>query len=307
MKNYTSTIIIIFTFALIISCDNSITLNSIDCTEIITYDNLKGDCSETLNHQNEVYFNTDGDLRIITSNNIPDHVVGLFGAGSGSLNPNQIEPQNSRYEIDLNPEKNDNLISLSNNGPTYSFGILFNGIELDPIAAEPWPHTKPITSNHNWDWNLEATNAGLGLDCNNAHVQPNGKYHYHGIPENYLRNIASELTEMLLLGYAADGFPIYYQYGYINSELSLLNSSYVLKSGNRSGNGIDEPCGTYNGVYTADYEYIEGFGDLDECNGYEGFTPEYPNGTYYYVLTEAYPGIPRCFKGIPSQDFRIGN
>ena len=38
------------------------------------------------------------------------------------------------------------------------------GIELDPIAAEPWPHTKPITSNHNWDWNLEATNAGLGLD-----------------------------------------------------------------------------------------------------------------------------------------------
>ena len=117
--------------------------------------------------------------------------------------------------------KNDNLISLSNNGPTYSFGILFNGIELDPIAAEPWPHTKPITSNHNWDWNLEATNAGLGLDCNNAHVQPNGKYHYHGIPENYLRNIASELTEMLLLGYAADGFPIYYQYGYI-----IWNSLY---------------------------------------------------------------------------------
>ena len=117
---------------------------------------------------------------------------------------------------------------------------------------------------------------------------------------------------MLHVGWAGDGHPIYYAYGYStaydnSSGLETLSSSYQLKSGERPGDGESAPCGTYTGVYSADYEYIEGFGDLDECNGYEGFTPEYPNGTYYYVLTEAYPGIPRCFKGIPSQDFRIGN
>jgi len=47
-------------------------------------------------------------------------------------------------------------------------------------------------------------------------------------------------------------------------------------------------------------------GDLDECNGREGITPEFPEGTYYYVITNEYPGVPRCFVGTPSSDFKIG-
>ena len=58
--------------------------------------------------------------------------------------------------------------------------------------------------------------------------------------------------------------------------------------------------------YTADFEYIAGLGDLDQCNGRDGVTPEFPNGTYYYVITDSYPGIPRCFVGTPSLDFKIG-
>jgi hypothetical protein len=188
---------------------------------------------------------------------------------------------------------------------------MFNGVEVDPVAAEPWPHTKPVTSSHNWDWNLEASMVDIGLDCNNAHVQPTGKYHYHGTPGLYLASLSNNSTAMLHIGYAADGFPIYYMYGYTNandsnSELMTLSPSYQLKSGERPGDGDTAPCGEYTGVYTADYEYIEGLGDLDECNGRDGVTPEFPNGTYYYVITDSYPGIPRCFVGNPSLDFKIG-
>ena len=69
---------------------------------------------------------------------------------------------------------------------------------------------------------------------------------------------------------------------------------------------IVHPCGTYTGVYSADYEYIEGIGDLDECNGRYGVTPEFPEGTYYYVITNKFPGVPRCFVGTPSNDFKLG-
>ena len=47
-------------------------------------------------------------------------------------------------------------------------------------------------------------------------------------------------------------------------------------------------------------------GDLDQCNGRQGVTPEYPNGTYYYVLTNEFPFIGRCLVGEPSPDFKVG-
>ena len=116
---------------------------------------------------------------------------------------------------------------------------------------------------------------------------------------------------MTLIGYAADGFPIYYKYGYANasdasSAIVELKPGYSLKDGNRPGDGTTAPCGTYDGVYSNDYEYIANQGDLDEANGRSGVTPEYPGGTYYYVLTDNFPAIPRYFKGTPSNDFKIG-
>ena len=299
-------IVVIFTLFLI-DCEN----NDRDCDVVISIDSSKGDCSEDLSYENEVDFSISGNKRIIYSNNIPNHNVGLFGNLNGSLNPNRITPQNSRYEIDLVPSKVNYITKLLNNGPAYSFGIMLNGVELDPVAAEPWPHSKPVTKNHNWEWNLEATMAGLGIDCNSAHVQPTGKYHYHGAPTLYLENLSSNLTDMIHIGWAADGFPIYYQYGYKVADdrysgLSRLFPSYQLRTGERTGDGDSAPCGTYTGVYTADYEYISGLGDLDECNGRHGVTPEFPDGTYYYIVTDKYPGIPRCFVGTPSVDFSIG-
>lgn len=100
-----------------------------------------------------------------------------------------------------------------------------------------------------------------------------------------------------MVGWAGDGFPIYVRFGYRDatdptSGIIDVQSSYQLRSGTR-GSG---PGGDYDGTYVEDYEYISRGGDLDESNGRFGVTPEYPDGTYYYVLTEAFPAIPRFFK-----------
>ncbi|MFT6718268.1 MAG: hypothetical protein ACJAY8_000661 [Sphingobacteriales bacterium] len=300
------------------SCSNSDTPEEATlCTPDQTLNSDRGDCDVTL-AASSVYSETViNEIRIIEANNIPNHAVGIFGGGQGSLNPNAIQEQDERYEITTTPVENEGFISLSKaaagpgGGPLYSFGILKNGVEVDPVAAEPFPHKSRMDPDVNWLWNLEALNVNLGLDCNNAHVQPNGKFHYHGVPTGYLNDLNPTGESMTLIGYAADGFPIYYAYAYqiaqdSGSAVIEMTTSYHLKKGDRPGDGVSAPCGTYDGVYSRDYEYIPGLGDLDEANGRSGYTPDYPNGTYYYVITAAFPGIPRYFKGTPSEDFRIG-
>ena len=78
--------------------------------------------------------------------------------------------------------------------------------------------------------------------------------------------------------------------------VSELTSSYQLKEGARP-NGADGPGGTYDGTFVQDYEYVAGSGDLDECNGRITVTPDFPDGTYAYFLTDDWPVIPRCVKG----------
>lgn len=285
----------------------------------VNTNNIENDCSSENNNVSKTVIcnvqlnlasvfteTSSSDKRIFTVNNIPSHLVGKYPNKS---NPNSIEPQNETLEIDLNPVQAANLTSLQGLiGPAYSFGICLNGVEMDPVAAEPWGKK---TANENWNWNLEATNNSLGLDCSNAHVQPNGSYHYHGTPVKYIESLKTIGDEMILIGWAADGFPVYYSFGYseANDSLSKIKkmiTSYKLKSGNRPGDGISSPCGEYNGKYVQDYEFVDGLGDLDEANGRNGVTPEFPNGTYYYVITDEFPGIPRFLVGTPSNDFKLG-
>ena len=144
-------------------------------------------------------------------------------------------------------------------------------------------------------WQFEALSGkiDLGMDENNAHVQPNGAYHYHGLPKGLIAKLGGA-EKMPLLGYAADGFPIYADRAYAdandsNSNMKQMRSSYRVKKGTRPSG----PRGTYDGTFVEDYEYVAGLGDLDECNGRRGVTPQYPEGTYYYCLTTEFPFIPR--------------
>ena len=67
-----------------------------------------------------------------------------------------------------------------------------------------------------------------------------------------------------------------YLFSYINSGygLRLVNDGYIL------------------GDLTSDYIYDSSVGTLDEYNGKFAVTPEYPNGTYAYFMTEDGSGNP---------------
>ena len=274
----------------------------------------RGVCNQNLSFSSEVSVDTTGEQITITSNAIPDHAVGLFGRVQGALNPNAIAEVKDSYTVDLNPTKANTITRLLDpiRGPQYEFGVLLNGVLIDPEAAEPWPHNRNLMDpNTNFEWNLDAMSINLGLDCNNAHVQPTGKYHHHGAPTLYIESLKASTNKMTLLGIAADGFPIYNKYGYVTaddktSNIKILKTSYRLKTGERPGDGTSAPCGEYSGIYTRDYEYVAGLGDLDECNGREGVTPEFPDGTYYYVITDEFPFVSRCLVGTPSNSFRLG-
>ena len=131
---------------------------------------------------------------------------------------------------------------------------------------------------------------GFTVDSNNAHTQPDGAYHYHG-PPPIVTGDAN--TPSGVIGFAADGFPIYGPWFESNRRIAKARSSYRLKSGTRPSG----PGGAYDGAFVDDYEYVEGLGDLDACNG------QTVNGQYGYYITETYPFILGCFSGTPHPSF----
>lgn len=245
--------------------------------------------------QNEVRITTDENYRYIRSNGIPDHQPGQF---PNRGNPNMIRPQNHSYRVPLNPQKADRLTPAARQ----PFGVALNGVPFDPGTAEVW-RNDPRSG---WNYDALSGKINLGLDRHLAHVQPDGSYHYHGLPTGLLEILAmqKEQKSMLLVGYAADGFPIYGPLAYEEadnprSSLVKMTSSYQLKKGTRP-NG---PGGRYDGTFVQDFEYVAAAGSLDETNGRTGVTPEYPEGTYYYVLTDSFPFIPRSYQGTPDRSF----
>ena len=238
----------------------------------------------------------EGDKRIVTANGLPDHATGRF---PNADNPNSIAPQNYRYTTPARPVVNATPTPLREQ----PFGIAVNGVLFDPGTAEYWHNDRQS----GWHYDAKGNAFSLGLDANNAHVQPNGAYHYHGIPVALLKRLSGGKPAMTLLGWAADGFPIYGPWGNERTtdgaaNLRVLKSSYRVKKGSRPITG-NQPGGEFDGIFVEDFEYIAGSGDLDECSGHFGVTPEFPEGIYHYVLTEDFPFVPRAYRGTPDPSF----
>ena len=236
--------------------------------------------------------------RTVESNAIPEHKVGAFPSRG---NPNKVREQALKFTLPLNPTPAKEPIPLHNDSgrgpPNTPFGIALNGVLFDPGTAEFYMGDRRA------DWNYEALGGAvfLGLDENHGHVQPNGSYHYHGLPTAFLQKLrVSPRKHSPMIGYAMDGYPIYALYGYKDPEdsksgIKKLPSSFQLKKGYRP----NPPGGKYDGTFSKDYEYVKGSGDLDECNGRFTVTKEFPEGTYAYFLTANWPVIPRYFKAEP--------
>tara|TARA_Y100000593_G_scaffold95031_1_gene198587 strand:- start:38408 stop:40900 length:2493 start_codon:yes stop_codon:yes gene_type:complete len=121
---------------------------------------------------------------------------------------------------------------------------------------------------------------------NTTGVEINGDFYIYSTPQDYTVQYADKyVLNKSLLGNI---------YNNQREEFKIFtgtvsNPSFELD--------VDVPTGNYDGTYIQDYKYYVGSGDLDECNGRFGITPEYPDGVYHYHITNNWPYVMSCFKG----------
>ena len=223
----------------------------------------------------------------LQSNGVPNHD---FNDGQQSF-PNNLSEQSYNYQITASPvfASSNTALAIGNDN-----GLMLNGVKIDLLAAACFAVDDEKTGcgdmSQPWRFDPMFPANGFRVDSHNAHVQPNGSYHYHGTPNAMFA--ADTAVESPLIGFAADGFPIFGSWFDDDGTVRKALPSYRLKTGTRQAvSGYTTPSGDYDGTYRDDYEYIDGLGDLDECNGMQ------VDGVYGYFISDAYPYIMGCLKG----------
>tara|TARA_B000000475_G_scaffold203973_1_gene166225 strand:- start:716 stop:1696 length:981 start_codon:yes stop_codon:yes gene_type:complete len=275
-----------------------------------TYNN-----DESVKAYSKYSWTSDGSNRVLNGNGIPNHPVGTF---PNPDNPNTISEQNVSAQFTLCPTIVSE-IGVQAGGPSGAIAYAINSVKFDPATAGRCNDSGSCSlARGQGRWSIEALGHetfDFGDDMNHAHVQPTGEYHYHGMPELLLDFLGQD-TSMTLVGWASDGFPVYARYSYTDpanakSPIKVIKPSWKLKASPDAGRpthitqlagGPGQGNSSQNtpismGAFTQDYEYVEGLGDLDQCNGRVGVTPEFPDGIYYYMVTDAFPYFSRCLKG----------
>jgi len=249
------------------------------------------DIKSSMQFTGSITITVEGSECVLVSNSIPNHDFNDATVAFAT----QVSEVNAEFRIPTQPAfaSTATPISLATDN-----AVFLNGVKLDLLAAgcfgvgdgnigcndieQPWRYDpmSPLTM--------------FGIDANNAHPQPDGTYHYHGNPKALFDQNA--MSESPVIGFAADGFPIFGSYIDDNGEIRAVTSSFQLLSGSRPSSA-DDPGGTYDGTFVDDHEYVSGSGDLDECNGMMR------DGPYGYYVIDAYPWVLACFKGTPNSSF----
>jgi hypothetical protein len=290
-------------------------------------DNVAANVQTVQYSTNFVYVSTTG---------IPAYITGPFLDGNPSLATNQ----NAIFKLSLNPTANTGTLTSTTGG---NIGIFVNGVALfdyrdgvawnsqtNALCGGPGNPPCPGGPNANMPWNRDAVPAEkAGFDCSKGHPAM-GNYHHHQNPSAFKLDlqvisticdvydadglyVIDSMQHAPLIGYAADGFPIYGAYGFQNTNgtggITRIQSSYQLRNisvRTHWADGTDVADGpavssTYPlGYFREDYEFIAHTGQeeyLDASNGRFCVTPEYPNGTYCYFATvdenwnSAYPYV----------------
>lgn len=284
---------------------NNTSAAAIDITNK-TFSNRSANCADYANQyqstvtdvNNRVDFK--GDLNISVANGkcvfktnaIPNH---NFNDGSRSF-PNNVSEQNDSFEVTTTPAKASSVTPLSLQTDN---ALLLNGVKVDILAAGCFGVEDGKTGCNNmstpWRYDPMFSANGFRVDSHNAHTQADGTYHYHGTPNAFYDQTDSSKVSPII-GFAADGFPIYGPYIDDNGSIRKATSSYRLKTGSRPG-GSGSPGGNYDGSFRDDYEFVDGSGDLDQCNGMT------VNGVYGYYITDDFPYVIGCFSGTPDTSF----
>lgn len=239
--------------------------------------------------------------RNLSGNGVPNHAVtdGKFAT--------KLSEQSVSVDFSLKPSKQGSATYVKE--PGYAL----NSVKFDPATAGTCPDSATKVGDCDLamgrdKWKMVATPGDVspwrfefGVDVNDAHVQPNGAYHYHGTPVGLVEKLnPTPTSKMTLVGWAVDGFPIYANHGHSDPK-SAASALVEVKSSYQKITDIpadrpkveDFPLGHFE----ADWKYVEGSGDLDECNGRFGVTPEFPAGIYHYHITKTYPFVQRCVLG----------
>ena len=281
--------------------DAILTVRSGDCSDYVNeYTAAVTDLQRGIDFVEDVAITVTDDACLLTSNNIPNH----------DFNDATARFANDTGEVAqaLSIRRNPSMASLSTELIQGRYDAVFlNGVVLDilsagcynPDAANADPSGNVAigcSSNNPWLTDPLGTGNRFGTDIHNAHSQASGLYHYHGNPKALFDdNPGSEGSPVI--GFAADGFPVYGSYFVDDSgTVRKATSGYTLKTGSRPGPDSTDPGGTYDGLYNSDFEFTNA-GDLDECNGMT------VNGQYGYYVIDAFPWVIRCFAGTPDDSF----
>jgi arylsulfatase A-like enzyme len=270
-----------------------LTNRSANCSDYLErYQSSVLDVNNSTVFNGELTISLSGDLCVFQTNNIPNHD---FNDGTQPF-PNNVSAQNISLKISAHPTHAASATSIS---LMVDNAILLNGVKVDLLAAACFGvgDGKVGCNDINQAWRYDPMFAanGFRVDSHNAHSQPDGSYHYHGKPNALYQDDTNNAVSPLV-GFAADGYPIFGPYFDDNGTIRKAVPSFQVISGSRPS-GADSPGGNYDGTYRDDYQYVENYGDLDECNGMT------VNGIYGYYITDEYPYVLSCFKGTPDSSF----
>ena len=275
------------------------------------------DVNRNVAFHGEVTITADNTKCYFIANEIPNHD---FHDGD-HLFASDVSEQEGAYQIPKSPVIADQNTSL-NLGTTNA--IFLNGVTVDLLAAACYDVGSEALGqekigcgqdqiNNPWRYDPMSPLNNFGEDSHNAHAQPDGTYHYHGSPlAMYNQDCDVEDSVSPVVGFAADGFPIYGPCFNDNGNIREARSSYNLKSDGEARQHVvgyttpvahngDIASTNYDGQFRGDYEYSESTGDLDECNGM------LVDGQYGYYLTNAYPWVIGCYKGTVDSSFVSSN
>ena len=194
----------------------------------------------------------DGDTIVITSNGIPDYTY-------VETSPGPPRAQDLTYEIPAEPTVADTTTDVPMLG---SLGVTLAGIPIYGPTEGTGGDVGSID--------------GILMECG-GHNGPTG-FHLHLVGTSETNDCDFTADEIAsgpqLLGYAFDGYPIYTGNEQYTSSWQLTDESLFATD-------------TW-----AAHTYVEGSGDLDECNGLTD-----ADGNYAYYTTDSFPYVVGCFVG----------
>jgi hypothetical protein len=242
-------------------------------------------CSVTVEYTDE--------FAIVKSNGIPNHD---YESGPGCCAA-EVEYE---WKIPLEPELASSVTYAPERG---AIAISVNGVPF--FGPEEGPGGDAVALH--FEYFVEDRQAiVLGL-CGGHSAGTTFHYHFDGncvhwhpvVEEKEWKNwdvaFLKQDEASPVIGFAFDGYPIYGPYGNDSDNiLKEMSSSYRLREGANGYGGID------------DWEYVEGLGDLDECNGITSEVSGMDGALYHYHASKVsgsgeigFPYFILCYSGVP--------